>query len=589
MATSQPDLQVISEGHAMNAGRRVRIFGRGLLAAGGLVLLAMASQRQQPLYALGSVLAAAAIVLTTPRVGDKFRERVACVHDICPLLRQRQFELMEGLYNFEPKEEFVKRAVFTRLILYPGADRSRIGQMWDYRESPPTRRTDIEIAPNWKSFRLGASDEAQQYVPVMRPYKGKLTRNLSIRDASGGSVSALNTGEVTDLMVRVGRDLFCRAFALSDYPGHWSRCHRELFLVYIKILLERPQGEVDNFDKRYQRREHASDRLFKASKRLELVPSSEADFNEFVRLSSLVSTNYVVVAELPRRSRYQLTYTQNAPVFTRTAKTSEGPTRRLLGWLRYLNVSHDAVPTNLEVSMEQAKSCGGLHVAIRVPIRMHVASIWFVEEDGLAVPKIRKLKHNLHVPHFRRSGLGTSEGYFYCRNISEKPRPRLQLRMSIYETPPGSMGRASLVAFACTVAVLGQWAYTASRGTEQSGPGLAAVTIAAIPIAAAQYAWVGGRRSDVVPTLLSRMSSLVSLLVILAGAALTARYSSTFEGTNHSAGWRDDLHMVMSTYPWSWQLLFYASLFNFALTATIMLCRLRRWHYLISRPDLRDA
>lgn len=490
-----------------------------------------------------------------------------------PQLAQRIESLLARSHGLDLSA--VQLTSFAHLLLYPESTRRRIKESMDLREHLITKSASAEITRELTELgdsKLEAQleeDTGPLYVPIMRPLKKRLITGLSVYDKSGSSIPTLSHEESLVFLTRLLLKLFAETFHISSDYRRWSTQAGVAFMSIMEAVLQIPNDEVASSDTRTIRRLHATNGFRAIVERIGILPVDDESFERLCAVVRLLSLNYVIIGEHPPEGRFLVRYSYRVPKVPLHRGNGSGLWARTKGWTRSLLRSDAAY---LQVPVNKAKRCDSYHLVLTAPNGTHFAQAVLKDESGKSVAKVSQREFSLGTAYFRLGERGYQEAHFYSRQLWKAPTASF-LDVRIQETPPGRLGRATLVAALALFLT-----YLVGRSSQSKGPSdlnldFAAVLAAGIPTALAVLAFVlGSTASDSrVIAILAVPSAIATAAVALAGSALLMFPTGVSEADKRQASFD-----YFGVYAHGWLILCCIATANLLVTSCALIIRLVR-------------
>ena len=371
---------------------------------------------------------------------------------------ERRTAVIEAAVRSRVSDAELKLLSFT--LLYPELARKRVVEQIDLSLNPIMKSASMDL--NLPDALIPKKKSALAYVPIVRPVKSRHIPHLKVTDEHGGQVLVLNHEETVAVLVKLADALLRRACRVTPNTP-LSVEQGQVLAHFVECLLSVPQQNILSTANRTKVRDQAVIRLDQLRRHLHVYDDTK--WRELKRLLSLVSCNYVVLGRTKPADRIFINYCYEVRrLFNperRNRILQQKDTRwtdSMRGFLRRASLTEAA---RVRVSVNKGNSCDSYHMSVSVPEGAHVATIKLMDASGRPIKKPGPPPYDLSQGYFRVDGKSTPNAHLYARGLirCHTPAPPARqrgpafLELSVYETPPGAMGRAAFASVLVTLLI----------------------------------------------------------------------------------------------------------------------------------------
>ncbi|MET9267010.1 hypothetical protein [Amycolatopsis sp. NPDC004079] len=432
------------------------------------------------------------------------------------------------------------------------------------------------------TLEVPKGDEEDLYFPLMFPLKGELQDDLEIR-LDGSDVATLNHAEY--LLLTVGTffsQILDGLAGIKNNPTlnpilkeRWSNELKTLAVKAINLIAIRARLSATG-----------KARLGECATGIERVaelfdPGSESA-DALVRAAGLVKIlagHYAIVAVVPstpdRKSRRIVAYERYQIPSLKRSSFLNFPS-----WLKdRLAALIGSRPIYLRLELHNAATAKSYHLLVEGPEGTY-AAVQKMPDHSAAAFRVSEDASGEAVAHpYRRFQRRRGQRYLhvYMRSVSTELADDLWLSAKFYEVPPGSIAISAAAAVSSFVLIY-LIAAIAVAGQLKLGANFPAI-ILAFPAAAGAFAGFESRSTGLVGgTLVSRASSLLTLVLVLSAAGLfEAQVTGAIDLTVH--------RQILGVHDTRWQILTVLSLLNALWTLYAWVSRTTFFYLLADRPN----
>ncbi|RSD10307.1 hypothetical protein [Amycolatopsis eburnea] len=431
------------------------------------------------------------------------------------------------------------------------------------------------------TLEVPKGDQDDLYFPLMLPLKGELQDDLQI-SLDGSDVATLNHAEY--LLLTVGgffSQILDGLAGIQNHPvldspakAQHARELRKLaekgmnliavrarLSVIGKTRLDQCVAGIESTARLFENGSEPADALLRAA-----------------GLVKILAGHYAIVAVVPgtprRKSRRIITYERyQIPSLKRS------PMWNVPAWLKdRLAALIGSRPIYLRLELHNAATAKSYHLLVEGPEGTYAAVQQMPDHaDAFTVTEDASGEAVAHPYRRLQRRRGQRYLHVYMRSVSTELADNLWLSAKFYEVPPGSIAISAAAASSAFLLIY-LIAAIADKGQLGLGANFPAIVLA-FPAAAGAFAGFEARSTGLVGgTLVSRVSSLLTVTLVLSAAGLfEAQVTKALALTVHP--------QILGVHDTRWQVLTIVSLFNAVWALYAWFSRTTFFYLLADRPN----